>query len=369
MPPPQRVPAHYFDGETAARAAVLVSLDLAAGLLRIADPDGAELAAWPVAGLRVQRDAAGHAAVFYRDAGDAPARVAFDSGAGQGFAAWLPRLRDRPRTPDQWRRALLWSGGALAAVALIYAVLIPAMAGQLARAIPAERAAAIGEAALAQVAWLLGDGDEDLACSSPAGDAALARMAARLTDAADPLPYSPRLRVFDHHMINAFAAPGGHVVILRGLLETAASPEEVAGILAHEFGHVAHRDALTGTLRTVGTAGILSLLLGDVTGGAAMVLVAETLVNASYTRRAEARADAYAIATLQAAGLPPAALAGFFERMQAEHGDLPGVLQLISTHPGLAERAAAARSAGQAGDGFTPVLTAAEWAALRAICD
>ena len=369
MPPPQRVPAHYFDGESAARVEVRVSLDLGAGLLRIEGPDGDEVAAWPIADLRVLRDAAGHAAVFYRDAGDAPARIAFSAGAGQGFARYLPRLRDRPVSSGQWRRALLWSGGALASVVVIYALLIPALAGQLARTIPAERAGAIGKAAIGQIAWLFGGRPEDLACSSPAGDAALARMAARLTDAADPLPYPLTLRVFDHHMVNAFAAPGGHVVILRGLLDTASSPEEVAGILAHEFGHVARRDALTGTLRTVGTTGILALVLGDVTGGAVMVAVAETIVNAGYTRRAEARADAYAIATMQAAGLPPAALAAFFERMHDEHGDLPDFLKLIETHPGLADRAAAARDAARPGDSLTPVLSPQEWAALQAICD
>lgn len=369
MPPPQRVPARYFDGESADRREVLVSLDLAAGLLRIAAPDDTAIGAWPIADLRVQHDAAGRAAVFYRDAGDAPARIAFDAGAGQGFAPYLPRLRARPKTPGQWRRALVWSGGALAALVLIYVALIPAMAGQLARMMPADRAAAIGAAALDQVAWLLGDDTDGLVCSSPAGDAALDRMAARLTGAADPLPYPVTLRVFDHGMVNAFAAPGGHVVILRGLLDSADSPEEVAGILAHEFGHVAGRDALRGTLRTVGSAGILSLLLGDVTGGAIMVAVAEAMIDASYTRRAEERADTYAIETLRAAGLPPDALAGFFDRMHAEHGDLPRALQLFSTHPGLAERARAARAADDTGAGFAPVLSDAEWRALRAICD
>jgi hypothetical protein len=368
MPPPQRVAARYFDGQSAGRRAVEVSLDLGAGALLIAEPDGTEIDRWPAGQLRVQRDAAGHATVFYRDGGDNAARIAIEGAAGRAFEPHLPRLRAPARTPGQWRKALRWSGGAIAAMALIYAVLIPALAGQLARAIPAERAAAIGDAALAQIAWLLGGESEDIACSSPAGDAALDKMAGRLIDAGAALPYPLTLRVFDHEMVNAFAAPGGHVVILRGLIETADSPEEVAGILAHELGHVAHRDALRGTLRTVGTAGILGLVLGDVTGGAAMVAVAETIINASYTRKAEARADDYAIATLQTAGLPPAALAGFFERMHAEHGDLPEFLRLIETHPGLADRAAAARDADWGG-AFEPVLSAAEWRALRAICD
>ena len=65
-------------------------------------------------------------------------------------------------------------------------------------------------------------------------------MVARL-DADARLPYPLRVSVLDHGMANALAVPGGRILIFRGLLEAADNPEEVAGVLAHEIGHVAAR--------------------------------------------------------------------------------------------------------------------------------
>ena len=146
----------------------------------------------------------------------------------------------------------------------------------------------------------LGSSEGQLACSNPAGLAALENMEARLLETTDTL-YDLNIAVFDHGMVNAFAAPGGQVVLMRGLIDKAGGPDEVAAVLAHEIGHVEARDVTRNALRVAGSAGILSMIFGDFSGGSAAVIVVERMMNASYTREAEAEADSYARDMLAAA--------------------------------------------------------------------
>jgi predicted Zn-dependent protease len=204
-------------------------------------------------------------------------------------------------------------------------------------------------------------------CEAPEGRAALDRMADRITAGVD-LPYPLTVTVLDHEMVNAFALPGGHIVFFRGLIEAAETPEEVAAVFAHELGHVIARDPARGALRTAGSIGVLGLLFGDFAGGAAVLFLAERLIEASYSQGAEAAADAFAHDRLIATDLPPGALASFFTRLRDEHGDAEGIVAHFLSHPQLGDRIARAEAAG-AGQGPTrPALTPSEWAALRAIC-
>jgi predicted Zn-dependent protease len=250
---------------------------------------------------------------------------------------------------------------AAGALALILFVFLPRISDMLADQMPLEQEVAFGDAVVRQVqGWLGGDGVA--VCSAPAGLAALEKMERRLTEG-QGLTYDIELSVMDHEMLNAFAAPGGRIVILRGLLDEAETAEEVAGVLAHEIGHVEARDPVRLAFRSAGSAGILALVLGDVTGGTVIGLLGDHLMSASYTREAEAAADAFAFDLLVRTGIGTEGLADFFERIEGMGDDLP---EILSTHPASGNRAEAARSAGA--EATEPVLTAAEWDALRAIC-
>ncbi|MBA4351411.1 MAG: peptidase M48, partial [Rhodobacter sp.] len=155
----------------------------------------------------------------------------------------------------------------------------------------------------------------------------------------------------------------GQVVIIRGLLDEAETAEEVAGVLAHEIGHVEARDPTRLAFRQAGSAGILALVLGDVTGGTVIGLLGDHMLSASYTREAEAAADAFAFALLQRTGIGTEGLAAFFERIEGMGVDVP---EILSTHPASGNRAEAAREAG--GAAAQPVLSDAEWQALKGIC-
>jgi predicted Zn-dependent protease len=169
-------------------------------------------------------------------------------------------------------------------------------------------------------------------------------------------------------MVNAFALPGGHIIVMRGLIEMARAPEHLAAVLAHELGHVAQRDPIVQALRAAGTAGLLSLVLGDATGGTVLALAGETLITAKNSRAVEARADDFALAQLAQAGVSPEALAEFFELLLEEMGDPAYDMGWISSHPPSAARAAHAREAVQTARSYQKSISSQEWQAIQQIC-
>jgi Zn-dependent protease with chaperone function len=141
-------------------------------------------------------------------------------------------------------------------------------------------------------------------------------------------------------------------------------------VLAHEIGHVVNRDPTRLALRSAGSVGILGLLLGDFAGGAFVLVLAEQLIAADYSREAEAAADRAAHRIMRDAQLPLGPFAAFFERLMARHGSGGGLMSHLATHPELAGRARDARDADTIrGSNFRPVLEDQDWVALRNICD
>ena len=367
----ENAPGTFFDGQTSAKRTV--TLSAASDGVAIIDESGQVLEAWPFSKVRRVRDTGSrNASVFYLLGDEREARLTIsrieDVVALKQLA---PNLDQRPSAQGSVGKMLFWGGGAIAAVVLMIFVIIPGLANQMAVLIPVEKEEAVGRVALGQIERVLSfgedkDDDGNWTCSSPKGDAALQVMTKAMLGSYE-MPYDLKVSVVDHPMINAFALPGGHIVLMRGLLDKAGSAEEVAGVLAHELGHVAARDPIRLTLRAGGSAGILSLLLGDATGGTAIALAGDQILNASNTRAAETNADIFALERLAEANVSPDAFANFFETLRKEYGDTPKSLELFASHPNLASRAMAARNMGVTSGG-AKVLNDAQWAALQSIC-
>ncbi|WP_172327059.1 M48 family metallopeptidase [Mangrovicoccus sp. HB161399] len=356
---------YYLDGRRAGRFAARLSVR--EGMLAIGLEDAGEEVLWPLEEIRALRDNGSRDRLILRLPGGDARLVAEEAEAIRWALAACPKLGAHVRDPAGTRRMLLWAGGAAAALALIMAVAIPLLANRMAHWIPAEAEAQLGRAIRDQAAGLFSDAPAGARwCAGRSGLAALRKMAARLTEGAD-LPHELRLSVMNADAVNAFAAPGGEVVVMSGLIDAADSAEEVAAVLAHEIGHVAHRDPTRLALRSAGSAAVLGLVVGDVVGAAAVAAASRALLDAHYARGAETAADAFAAERLAAAGVSPAALATFFERLAAESPGSPGVLGLFASHPALESRSRAARGAAErAAD--RPVLSPREWQALQAVC-
>jgi Zn-dependent protease with chaperone function len=279
-----------------------------------------------------------------------------------------PRLGSSKRRP--WRMAFLSLAGAVVAVVALATVLlegVPAVARWSTALVPVSWEVAFGEGALEQVVDLLalmGDEDEILVCRAPQGHAVLEDLTQRL-DAAVEIPYDVKVIVLDHPMVNAFALPGGPILIMRGLIDFAKSPDELAGVLAHEMGHVAARHSLQKLMEQLGIGFFFGILLGDV-GTGTIAVAGETLLLLSYSRDLESEADDLGLARLAAAGLDPRGLAEFFERMEEKSGgEASEWMRLLSTHP-LDEARVAKFAAAPAGE---TALSPDAWRALRDICD
>jgi predicted Zn-dependent protease len=173
------------------------------------------------------------------------------------------------------------------------------------------------------------------------------------------------VRVVNTKMVNALALPGGQILIFRGLIDKAASPNAVAGVLAHEIGHVDLRHSTEVAIQQTTTGVIVGMLVGDVAGFSALGSLASTLIGSRYTREAETAADIRAIAMMRGAGLNTNPFAVFMDQLASPDGGPLNALSYLASHPPSPERAARIRAGGEFGD-FA--LTGGEWAALKSIC-
>ncbi|MBT5571343.1 MAG: M48 family metallopeptidase [Alphaproteobacteria bacterium] len=360
-------PARYFDGVTARPTDVAIRID--ADGVRVQDQDSSGiLASWPANDVRlVERPRRGGEMRLRRD-GDGAERILFsDDRALTDLRANCPKLnRLQGGFRNSWRPILIWGSAAAASVAFIFFVALPFMAERAAGWIPQEVEDDLGTRVADQMAGFFArSDDEPRFCSSPAGAIALQRMVDRLRDEID---YEGALtvRVVSTPEVNAFALPGGQILIFEGLLNFAKDAEAVAGVLAHELGHVEHRHPLEVFLKNAGAGAILGLLLGDVSGGAIGVIGAQLYLRASYGQEAEREADAVALRVLNASDIRGGTYAEFFAQLREKHGEQTGALAMFSTHPGHVEREAHVRAESS---GRGTVLSAEDWDALRTICE
>jgi Zn-dependent protease with chaperone function len=150
-------------------------------------------------------------------------------------------------------------------------------------------------------------------------------------------PYQAYITVLESDVMNAFALPGGYIVVYTGLLDSLPNHEALAGLLAHEFGHVHLRHATRNIFRTLAGYVIISLITGDMGGMAAIVLQqAERLQSLGYSRKLEQEADQYALELLHSYGLSNAGMITLFELLKSSTQEAPG--EWLSTHPDLQKR-------------------------------
>ena len=205
--------------------------------------------------------------------------------------------------------------------------------------------------------------DCGMAAAEMPGRAALDKLVRRL-EAAAALPLPLRTNVVRRNEANAMALPGGQVYVFRGLIAKADNADEVAGVIAHEIGHVAHRDGTKAVLEGGGLSFLFGMLLGDFVGGGAVVFAAKTVLQSSYSREAEAAADAYGAELMNKAGGDARALATMLDKIGG--ATEPG-MKILMDHPDTKARVAAINKSAAAASP-SPFLEAREWAALKQIC-
>ncbi|WP_233836966.1 M48 family metallopeptidase [Paraburkholderia sp. ZP32-5] len=339
----------YYDGRNAvAHEATLRWSDAFLSILPIGD-ETAELAVWPRERLTVSEpDPDGQVVMSCKGQ---PGRLMTD-------ARTLPQQMAARRM--RGRHYLGWTAVGVATLAIGVALVV---------GLPSVGAALVPRSAEAR----LGDMVETLVvgrhrvCSGADGQHALEQLEARLAQAAK-IDEPVRLVVIDSKIVNAVTLPGGRVIIMRGLLDHVNNADQLAGVMAHETGHIARRDPLVSLFRRAGIRAV-GATLGFNVGLADASSLAGQLVGLSYSREMERLADANGVAYLQASGLRSDGLAAFFASMEKSAdkksgGTSSSVLEFFSDHPRTVDREKLNRGSSLGDSALTP----SQWAAVRAMC-
>ena len=168
---------------------------------------------------------------------------------------------------------------------------------------------------------------------------AIALIVEKLKAASPDKRFEFKLSVQRNHEVNAFAAPGGLIVVHTGLMNAAGSAEEVAGVLAHEMAHATKRHSMRQLLYRGGLLPLMGLLIGQ-PDAAALFQNLGQLSELKFSRTQEEDADRIGFDTLVAAGISTEGMAVFFDRLARMGGTPPSFL---STHPSSSGRAEAIR--------------------------
>lgn len=330
------IPAAFFDGRTPQRQAVELSVD------------GGEIV---VRGAFGERRAKRGEVDISEPLGRAPRLLRFPDGMlcevadHQAFAAWLAaaEFTDSPvvRLQARWS----WAVAALAAtvLALLAAYFwgLPAASKLLAPRIPDSAVESLSRHTLEFL-------DERMLAPSHLPPARQAELQAHVAGVLQARGGQPAYRLHFRSAPmgpNAFALPNGDLVVCDELVALAVSDDEVAGVVAHELGHVAHHHGLRQMIQSSVVSFVAGLYLGDLSSVASGLAV--LALESRYSRAFELEADAYAAETMVAAGRGAEPLAALLERMEAslgQHGK--PAWSGLSSHPDTADRVRRLRTGG-----------------------
>lgn len=206
--------------------------------------------------------------------------------------------------------------------------------------IPPEWEKNLGEASFAQIK------QQQAVLQNPELNKQLKNFTEKLTAHIKDSRYPFQIVVVKNPDVNAFALPGGYIVINSGLIAKAEQGEEVLGVLAHEIAHVTRQHGLQNIVKSAGIYLTVQILFGD-TGGLLQLFTdaAPMLLAQKYSRDFEREADQVGLEYLVAAHINPQGMVSFFQKLQDTYKDTPmenldESLNWLSTHPATSDRIA-----------------------------
>jgi predicted Zn-dependent protease len=269
---------------------------------------------------------------------------------------------------DPLNKRQLWAGIGIAvgctAVLAFFIFGLPLVAKPIAKLIPVSWEEQVGDQTVDLVNKLFAGGKE--ACREPAGQKALEKLIGRLVSTTET-SYRVKISVTDSGIVNALAAPGGRLVLFRGLIDKADTADEVAGVLAHELAHVVERHPTQGLVNAIGWSALMSVITGGSSmSSEAVAEIAARMATSAYTRDLESEADATGAAILEKAGISNAGLVQFFKKIAKMEKAGLKIPEFLSSHPLTGKRIKAIEERPHAADG--PAMSAAEWRKIQNIC-
>ncbi len=164
----------------------------------------------------------------------------------------------------------------------------------------------------------------------PILDSALSAVTERLLTANGKTDYEYKFIVVKDDQINAFALPGGRIVVYSGLIALTDSPEELASVLAHEMGHTEGKHVTKKLVKELGMTLVLSVLTG--TDATILSELLRTITSTAFDRKQEKEADNFGLQLLEKAQINPSNFAVVFRKMDQKNS-WDKSMEIISTHP------------------------------------
>ncbi len=331
-----QVPASYYDGESAKKAAVILHLHLP-DTIRITglDVPGREQT-YTLAELKIsERIGNAPRSIYLPDGGkceisDNDAIDEFLKGAGKkSFEGYVHRLENK----------FVYAVAALIITGLaLWAFIehgIPELARRAAFAAPASISTPLGSEGLTIL-------DKILFKPSELDDETKAKFEKKLAEISRSIEEAPEMRVVFRKGgavgANAFALPDGTIVLTDELIDLSENDLEVVAIMTHEVGHVIERHSLRTILQNSAVALIISTVTGDLTSITALSsTIPVILVESKYSKEFEIEADTYALEYLKRAGIETVHFANMLERMSKTRGDTDKH-NYLSSHPTTTDR-------------------------------
>lgn len=272
------------------------------------------------------------------------------------------------------RRLLLWVSVFIIPFLLygVWSVAIPALADQVTENVPPEWEVKLGDTVFEQLF------PKPPREPTEAEQALLTPITDRLLATVPDQPYPFRIYIHPSRQVNALALPGGIVVLFQGLVNRSASPEELAGVMAHEFQHVLQRHSTRGIIRQLASGTLLALMVGDANGVMNTVLrTAGELDSLRFSRSMENEADREGMKMMIAARIDPDGMVRIYRKLEeqekemlsfaaGEDGDVPEWMEYLSTHPAAADRVKLLETLSRnAGSEPEPLLPEQDWTVMH----
>jgi Zn-dependent protease with chaperone function len=366
--------ARYADGEVAEMRDVICHLEGAGltALLTITDmATRKSIANWPVEAVFPAHGRNGELR-FGAGGRSSGARVVVRDRAEIVRARNLLPGLGRKQRRDRFNQGkfLGVSTAVLGAVVLAYIYGVPLLAGDIVNLVPPAMEKRLGDTVAAQMQKALSQSGGFQVCDPDPNS--IANLAInRFANAAlqgTGTPFTADVTVIRTTIPNAFALPGGKAFYFSGLLDHTETADEFAGVLAHEMGHVVHRDGMQQLISTASTGLLIGFILGDMTGLSIAGTLGTTLVDTRFSREAERNADHFAVETAKKLKFQPIGLANLLERVAADDS-FSQAMAFLSTHPLTIERRAALEALRPADDAtLQPAFTDSEWRAIKGMC-
>ncbi len=189
----------------------------------------------------------------------------------------------------------------------------------------------------------------------------------RLVEQIPDNPYQFDITVVRNDAVNAFALPGGYIVVFTGLIKQAQNGEEVAGVLGHELNHILRRHGLKRIVKQLGLVAVASIVLGDRQGMVGLMKrFGIEVLTLKFGRGQETEADLTGLQLLRRAKIDPSGMIAFFRRLSQKD---EGRLEWFSTHPMSIDRADRLKAAVAAMPEQTPEPFTFDWSKVRESLD